>query len=191
VPQTDVAGEQTSKTQPFPTAPPPFARQSFTEKDINPYLPEGEQKVLRDRLRHARNEGLFTPPSLRGSIMMPGWNGGGNWGSSAVNPIKGTMYIVSKEIPTFVKVIHPRDIPPSESPGPGSPANMGPDFVAYHAPYEWMLSKSNGLPESAPPWSQLTAYDLNKGTILWQIPNGAARRASRDCRRVAVRRDVF
>jgi quinoprotein glucose dehydrogenase len=172
VPQTDVPGEQTSKTQPFPTAPPPFARQSFTEKDINPYLPEAEQKVLRDRLRHARNEGLFTPPSLGGSIMMPGWNGGGNWGSSAVNPIKGTMYIVSKEIPTFVKVIHPRDIPPSDSPGPGSPANMGPDFVAYHAPYEWMLSKSNGLPESAPPWSQLTAYDLNKGTILWQIPNG-------------------
>src|SRR5256885_15741959 len=52
------------------------------------------------------------------------------------------------------------------------PANAGPDFVAYHSPYEWMLSESNGLPLSGPPWSQLTAYDLNKGTILWQIPNG-------------------
>ncbi len=48
VPQTDVPGEQTSKTQPFPTAPPPFARQSFTEQDINPYMPEAEQKVLRE-----------------------------------------------------------------------------------------------------------------------------------------------
>src|SRR6266480_4360574 len=103
VPQTDVPGEQTSKTQPFPTAPPPFARQSFTEKDINPYLPEGEQKVLRERFRNSRNEGLFTPPSFRGSSQMPGWNGGANWGSSAVNPVKGTMYVVSKEFPSYLK----------------------------------------------------------------------------------------
>jgi quinoprotein glucose dehydrogenase len=177
VPQTDVPGEQTSKTQPFPTAPPPFARQSFTERDINSYLPEDEQKVLRDRLRNSRNEGLFTPPSLRGSIQMPGWNGGANWGSSAVNPVKGTMYVVSKEFPSYLKIYHPRDVPPAApgvtvAPPMLPPLNAGPDFVAYHSPYEWMLSESNGLPLSGPPWSQLTAYDLNKGTILWQIPNG-------------------
>jgi glucose dehydrogenase len=177
VPQTDVPGEQTSNTQPFPTAPPPFARQSFTEKDINPYLPDAEQHVLRDRLRTSRNEGLFTPPSIRGSVQMPGWNGGANWGSSAVNPAKGTMYVVSKEFPSYLKIYHPRDTPAA---GPGvtvappmlPPLNAGPDFVAYHSPYEWMLSESSGLPLSGPPWSQLTAYDLNKGTILWQIPNG-------------------
>jgi len=172
VPQTDAPGEQTSKTQPFPTAPPPFARQSFTERDINPYLPEDEQRALREQLRQSRNEGLFTPPSLRGSIMMPGWNGGGNWGSSAVNPGKGTMFIVSKEIPTYVKLIHPREATGAASDGPGRPSNVGEDFVAFHAPYQWMLSESTGLPAIAPPWSTLTAYDLNKGTILWQVPNG-------------------
>jgi quinoprotein glucose dehydrogenase len=189
VPQTDAPGEQTSNTQPFPTAPPPFARQSLTEKDVNPYLPESEQREWRDRIRNSRNEGLYTPPSLRGSVMPAGWNGGANWGSSAVNPVKGTMYIVSKEIPTLQKLVPPA---PSLAAQPGAssggqapekndrgeivvttaPADVGPDFVAYRSPYEWMISAATGLPVTGPPWSTLTAYDLNKGTILWQIPNG-------------------
>ena len=189
VPQTDAPGERTSRTQPFPTAPPPFARQSFTEKDVNPYMPEGEQQVWRERLRNSRNEGLYTPPSVRGSILTPGWNGGANWGSSAVNPVKGTMYIVSKEIPTFQKLVPPNPIPAAQPGGRGgdqapekndrgeivlteAPINVGSDFVAYRSPYEWMISGATGLPAIAPPWSTLTAYDLNKGTILWQIPNG-------------------
>ena len=137
------------------------------------------RQALRERLRNSRNEGLFTPPSLRGTIQLPGHNGGANWGSSAVNPIKGTMYVVSKEIPTYLKLVHPKDIPPAQPGGgrgrggpPAPPPGVGPDFVAYDSPYEFMLSASNGLPAIGPPWSRLTAYDLNKGTILWQIPNG-------------------
>ena len=72
VPQTDVPGEQSWPTQPFPTAPPPFARQRFTEADINPYLPEADKQALRELLRTHRNEGLYTPPSLAGTIMLPG-----------------------------------------------------------------------------------------------------------------------
>jgi len=68
VPQSDVPGEWSSATQPFPTKPPPFARQSFTEKDINPFATEAEQATIRELLKNSRNEGLFTPPSLRGSI---------------------------------------------------------------------------------------------------------------------------
>src|SRR5690606_11322616 len=80
--------------------PPPFARQSFTEDDINPYIPEADQQRVREILRTSRNEGLYTPPSLQGTVMLPGHNGGANWGSSAVDPVNGRMYIVSKEIPT-------------------------------------------------------------------------------------------
>src|SRR5262249_58066057 len=80
VPQSDVPGEYTSPTQPFPTAPPPFARQSFTEKDINPFLTEQQKEAAIQRLRDSRNEGLFTPPSLKGTIELPGHNGGANWG---------------------------------------------------------------------------------------------------------------
>src|SRR5262249_37444722 len=63
VPQTDVTGEFTSATQPFPTLPPPFARQSFTEKDINPFISAEQQETVRRMLQDSRNEGLFTPPS--------------------------------------------------------------------------------------------------------------------------------
>ena len=89
VPQTDVPGEKTWPTQPFPTAPPPFARQKFTEADINPYLPDDEQAKLKELLRSSRNEGLYTPPSLKGTIELPGHNGGANWGSSAIDPDEG------------------------------------------------------------------------------------------------------
>ncbi len=82
VPQSDVPGEQTSATQPFPTLPPPFARQSFTEKDINPHFAPEAQEKLRQLLRNSVNKGLFTPPSLQGSIQMPGNSGGANWGLS-------------------------------------------------------------------------------------------------------------
>jgi quinoprotein glucose dehydrogenase len=183
VPQTDVPGEQSWPTQPFPTAPPPFARQSFTEADINPYLPEADKEKLREILRTHRNEGLYTPPSLQGAIMLPGHNGGANWGSSAVDPIRGRFYVVSKELPTTANLRPPqppgaggRPGGPPGPPGPPGPAapppNAGPDFVPYQAPVDFML-QSNGLSALGPPWSQLTAYDLNEGEILWQIPNGS------------------
>ncbi len=104
VPQSDVPGEWSSPTQPFPTKPPAFARQSFTEKDINPYLSDEDKAKVRNLLQTYRNEGLFTPPSLRGTVEMPGNNGGANWGSSGVNPGKGIIYIVSKELPMTIKL---------------------------------------------------------------------------------------
>ena len=185
VPKSDVPGEESWPTQPFPTRPPPFARQSFTEKDINPYLPEEEQAALRELLKNSRNEGLFTPPSFRGTIEMPGNNGGANWGSSAVDPVKGMMFIVSKELPMVIKLELPRPPgsgdrdrgrgdrggPPPAAPAPTAVANAR-GFIPYNAPYDFMLSRSDGLSAIGPPWSQLTAYDLNTGTIKWQIPNG-------------------
>ena len=187
VPQSDVPGEEASPTQPFPTAPPPFARQSFTEKDINPFLPEAERQAFLERFREFRNEGLFTPPSLRGTIQLPGHNGGANWGSSAVDPAKGTMYIVSKELPTLLKVNPPGargarggrgrggDAATPATPPQPPPAvpGAGPDFVRYDVPYDFMNNTSSGFSVMGPPWSQLTAYDLNAGKILWQVPNGS------------------
>ena len=66
MPQSDMPGEKAWPTQPFPTKPPPFSRQKFTEKDINPYVDEAEQERLRAFLRNARNEGLFTPARVQG-----------------------------------------------------------------------------------------------------------------------------
>jgi glucose dehydrogenase len=184
VPQSDVPGEKSWPTQPFPTAPPPFARQSFTENDINPHLSDEDKQKVRELLAASRNEGLYTPPSLNGTIMLPGHNGGANWGSSAVDPKNGRLFVVSKELPTYVKLRVPEPQPgaggAAAAPPPGAPSrpapqpppNAGEDFVAYVAPVDFMLQPSTGLSALGPPWSQLTAYDLNKGTIMWQIPNG-------------------
>jgi quinoprotein glucose dehydrogenase len=119
VPQTDVPGEWTSPTQPFPTKPAPFAKQSFTEKDINPYLPKEAQDTLRAQLRSYRNEGIFTPPSFEGSVSMPGHNGGANFGTSAVDPDRGEFYVVHKSLPTVDRITLPN---PPRGAGPGAAA---------------------------------------------------------------------
>jgi quinoprotein glucose dehydrogenase len=166
VPQSDAPGEQSWPTQPFPTQVPPFARQRFTVDDINPYISESEQAAIREQLTTYRNEGPYTPPSLQGTIMLPGHNGGANWGSSAVDPINGKLYVVSKELPTTANLRVPDSVPEGlDVPG------AGPDFTPYTAPVDFML-QSNGLSAIGPPWSQITAYDLNTGTIEWQVPNG-------------------
>ena len=84
-------GEKTWPTQPFPTKPPPFARQKFTVDDLSPYLEPGDRARFRDEILSARNEGLYTPPGKRPTIQMPGNNGGANWSGAAVDPASGFL----------------------------------------------------------------------------------------------------
>ncbi len=162
VPKSDMPGEETWPTQPFPTAPAPFARQSFTEKDLNPFIddPAERAKFLED-IRGARNEGMFTPPSTRNTIEMPGNNGGANFGGAAVDPEHGTIFVISKDYPTMLKLTAPAS----------TPVNAEPRSIQYKSPFGFMVT-SSGLPAIRPPWTTFTAYDLNTGTIKWQIPLG-------------------
>ena len=90
VPQSNMPGEHTSPTQPFPTAPPPFARQRMTADDVNPYILTPEERAnWKDRINSTRNEGLFTPPGLAESLSLPGARGGSNWGTTAFGPHEG------------------------------------------------------------------------------------------------------
>jgi len=188
VPQSDLPGEHTSPTQPFPTVLPPFAVQSFTAEDINPYLPEDEQALLRARLETSRNEGLFTPPSFEGSISMPGHNGGANWGSSAVDPVNGKFYVISKNLPVMLRAELADGEPSAAGINGGvvtaemaadaraaaeAAATKGP--IRMNVPYDFMRSPTNGMSAYGLPWSHLTAYDLNTGRIEWRIPNGGVR----------------
>jgi quinoprotein glucose dehydrogenase len=186
VPKSTIPGEQASPTQPFPAKLAPFAVQSFTEEDINPFLPEDEQQVLRERLRTSRNEGLFTPPSFEGSISIPGHNGGANWASSAVDPIKGEFYVVSKNLPVMLRaelasgepsaqtvvgsVVTPEQAAKALADAKAAAA-QGP--IRVTVPYDFMRSPTNGLSAIRPPWSHITAYDLNTGEIKWRIPDGS------------------
>jgi len=186
VPQSDVPGEHTSPTQPFPTKPAPFARQTFSVADINPHLPDAEKEVLRQKLRYGRNEGLFTPPSFQGSFGVPGHNGGANWAGAAVDPVNGELYIVSKNLPVMLRVEGPTTEEPSARTVTGpivtpeqaaaalaaakAAAAQGP--VRYSVPYDFLRSPANGMGAMGPPWSEITAYDLNTGEIKWRKPHG-------------------
>ncbi|HUK15866.1 MAG TPA: pyrroloquinoline quinone-dependent dehydrogenase [Bryobacteraceae bacterium] len=94
VPASDVPGEEAWPTQPFPTKPPPFARQKLTVDDINPFVDEAERAEIRKLLLSARNEGLFTPQALnRVTIETPGQLGGSNWCGTAADPKTGMLYV--------------------------------------------------------------------------------------------------
>jgi quinoprotein glucose dehydrogenase len=185
VPQSDLPGEHTSPTQPFPVGLEPFADQSFSDFDINPYLPEAAQERLRDLIAASRYEGPFTPPSFEGTIAMPGHNGGANWGGSAVDPANGELYVVSKNLPVMLRAA-PTTGEPSAATAPisGPPtaeqvasmraeaeAALAAGTLRYSMPYEFLLV--DGLAAVAPPYSHLTAYDLDLGRIKWRIPNGS------------------
>jgi glucose dehydrogenase len=168
VPASDIPGEHASPTQPIPTWPEPFMRLAFTEADINPYLPEADQAALRSGLRNEwRNDGIFTPPSTRGSISMPGHNGGTNWGNVAVDPARGRLYVVSRELPLLLK-IQPDIRPEARAAMPNA---VDAEDVPYRWPVNFML-QSNGMVAIKPPFSNLTAYDMNTGAKLYSIPNG-------------------
>jgi quinoprotein glucose dehydrogenase len=187
VPRSDMPGEETWPTQPFPTAPAPFARQSFTEKDLSPFIEDpAERARFLEEIRGARNEGLFTPPGLRNTVQMPGNNGGANFGGAAVDAARGRMFVVSKDLPAMLKLVPPpaglaaAGATPPDGPAaagatpPDGPAAAGatdPAAIRYRSGFGFMITRS-GLSAIAPPWTTMTAYDLNTGAITWQVPLG-------------------
>jgi quinoprotein glucose dehydrogenase len=104
VPKSDMPGEETWPTQPFPSKPPPFARQAFTVNDLSPFLEPAEREQLTREMASAHNQGLFTPPGLQNTVEMPGNNGGGNYGGAAIDPTSGDLYVVSKDLPAMLKL---------------------------------------------------------------------------------------
>lgn len=95
VPQSDIPGESAWPTQPLPDKPAPYARQTFTENDVNPYA-ENRQELM-DLMRVTRSEGPFTPLSEKGTIIYPGLDGGAEWGGAAADP-EGILYLNSNEM---------------------------------------------------------------------------------------------
>ena len=100
VPKSEAPGEESWPTQPVPTKPLPFARQSFTEKDIDPYLSEADKAHILEILRASNNQGIFTPGTdKRNSIQIPADDGGSNWGNGAADPKTGMVYLRTSDSP--------------------------------------------------------------------------------------------
>lgn len=103
-PPSDLRGEQAWPTQPLPVKPPPFARQQFLEEDVTDISPESHAYVL-EKLRKVRSGGQFVPPSVEGTIIFPGFDGGGEWGGAAVDPNSAILYINSNEMPWILTMV--------------------------------------------------------------------------------------
>ena len=102
---TELMGEKLSPTQPIPQKPAPFVRQSFTEKDINPYLSPEEFADVKAKLAGYHTGTMFKPQSRDGTIIFPGFDGGAEWGGPAVDPSDATLYINANEMAWILQMI--------------------------------------------------------------------------------------
>src|SRR5687767_434193 len=118
-PPSDLPGEQAWPTQPVPLRPPPFARQIFGEGDVTDRSPNARATALQ-RLRALRWQGLFTPPSREGTVVLPGFDGGGEWGGAAIDPETGILYVNASDVPWIAAMRESARLPP-----PGSPLRTG------------------------------------------------------------------
>jgi quinoprotein glucose dehydrogenase len=103
--QSDLLGEKLSPTQPYPVFPAPFMRQQFTEKDINPLLPDTSYQEIKRRLATYKTDHVFNPPSLQGTVMFPGLDGGSEWGGPSYDPETGMLYINSNEMAWLITAV--------------------------------------------------------------------------------------
>jgi len=124
VPKSEAPGEESWPTQPVPTKPPPFARQSFTANDINPYVSDGDKQRILEILKDANNHGIFTPGTdKRDSIQIPADDGGANWGNGAADPKTGIIYLRTADSPELKLKLAQRV--PLRVPAGASPETQG------------------------------------------------------------------
>ena len=164
VPAGNVPGEWYAATQPFPTKPPPFDQQGTSVDDLIDFTPELNREARELFDRHASGP-LFTPPTVvddrpggtQGTLQMPGVVGGADWGGAAVDPDTGILYVPSVHSESVIGIVqseHPR-------------SDMQLVVKTLTA-----VDTVRELPLFKPPYGRLVAIDLNKGEILWSVPNG-------------------
>ena len=188
VPQTDVPGERTSPTQPFPTKPVPYDRQGVTTDDLIDFTPELKAEAVAIFNQYKTSPNPFLPPIVAGtdgklaSLWLPHHTGGGNWPGGAFDPETGIMYVSSV---TNADAVALQKGDPKRTDmayvavlgaHPGAPAGA----VQIAAPPVAGESAGRpsfgprGLPLVRPPWGRITAIDLHTGDHVWMIANGDA-----------------
>jgi quinoprotein glucose dehydrogenase len=176
VPQSTIPGEHTSPTQPFPTKPEPFDQQGVEDSDLIDFTPalKAEAMAIRDKYVHGP---LFMPPTIntqgepgtKGTIIVPGDWGTGNWNTNAFDPETGRFYAVSMTFPAVIGMVKNDGSDPKatiayyeDNSVPGEPRVRNP--FAY--------GPNGDLPLTKPPYGRITAYDMNEGKQLWMVANG-------------------
>ncbi len=175
VPASDVPGESAAPTQPVPVGMAAFARQTMRREDLFGLTPI-DRATCQRRFDELRYDGMYTPPSIRGSLLFPSALGGGNWGGAAFDPANNLLVIKAENLATVLRVIRKQD-PAKEDAVPAKDYLTRPLLgTPYRIEGELFVSPL-GIPCTPPPWGTLSAIDLDTGRIRWQIPLGQIRRA--------------
>ena len=152
---SSVPGESASKTQPIPSKPAPFDLQGARDDDLIDLSPEIHKEAI-DIAKAYDRGGIYTPPSQRGTIQVPGNAGGGSWSGAAIDPETGTLYVGTQRVPTLVTIRKPE------------PWQGQYDFIGLPQ----YLPGPRGLPLLKPPFGSVVAIDMNSGEHRWRIPVG-------------------
>lgn len=172
VPQGGEAGFPLSPTQPFPVKPPPLSALSLTPDDAFG-LVFFDRRACRRRIAALRSEGIFTPPTLQGSVMFPGNAGGTNWGGVAVDPERQLLVANVMNLAWVVTLLPPERYAAEKAANPG--VEISPQEGTRYAMRREALLSPLGLPCNPPPWGTLAAVDLGSGELRWQVPLGGVR----------------
>jgi quinoprotein glucose dehydrogenase len=165
VPQTDVPGEKTAATQPFPTKPAPFETLGLKDEDLIDFTPELKQQA-REIVSHYRYGAMYTPPSVvveggnQGTLIRPNLSGGANWAGAAADPETGILYVSSLSTVGPIGLKHDPKLSNMQYIG-----TYGEGFP------NGSLGGPAGLPLVKPPWGRITAINLNTGDHVWMVPN--------------------
>ena len=155
VPVSSVPGERAAPTQPFPTKPAPFDQQGISEETLIDFTPELRQEAL-EIISEFEYGGLYTPPSLAGTITLPGWTGGAEWTGAAFDPETSMYYIPSVTSPIVIQLVANN---PTET-----------DFVYMRGGIR-NVNGPSGLPITKPPYGRISAVNLNTGEYEWVRAN--------------------
>jgi quinoprotein glucose dehydrogenase len=157
VPLSDVPGERAWPTQPIPVKPPPFSVQRFDETNVTDIGPANRDGVLA-QLQKVRSGGAFNPPSLVGTVVIPGFHGGATWSGASFDPTTGILYVNSNNVPNLMTLVEEND--------------AGPRYGPFgHAGYV-QFRDHEGYPAIKPPWGVLNAINLNTGEFAWRATLG-------------------
>jgi quinoprotein glucose dehydrogenase len=171
VPQSDIEGEQTSPTQPFSTIS--LVPEKFEDADVWGPRPE-DVKWCQDKIKASRSEGIFTPPSLKGTVVAPGNVGGVNWGSAAYDPQRHLMVVNTNRLVAWVKMIPRAEYDAEEKKDQDNRiyGEFAEQLPAPYGMYRTFLFSPSGAPCNTPPWGTTEAVDLFTGKIAWNVPLG-------------------
>ncbi len=174
VPDTDIVGERVSPTQPFSSFPALADQRALTEDDAFGLTFIDKRSCTRI-LNSFRSEGIFTPPSMQGTIMNPSYAGGSNWGGIAIDQDRQIGVANVNQIPTLVVLIPRAEIQNFREEHEGEDWEIAEQAGTPYYMARRIFLSSLGLPCNQPPWNKLVAVDLVSQEILWEVPLGTIR----------------